>query len=176
VSTLQYANMTAVEAERFMANAPKQPVRRRLAEIVGERKVVDIGCGKAEEVDFYMPDQYLGVDCSLELLRIAHVHHPLYNFEHRSALSLSGHWPFGIIKSVLEHLPSAEAIAVYNHARTITGVLLVVWHMEPRTDSTLHTYDGELDTPMQQNRHSKAGFMGMIRREVCAQHVIWTVV
>ncbi|KKL08376.1 hypothetical protein LCGC14_2576490, partial [marine sediment metagenome] len=50
MSTSQFTNMTANEAVRFMANAAVQPVRKRLQEIVGAWNVVDLGCGKGEEV------------------------------------------------------------------------------------------------------------------------------
>lgn len=176
MSTLQYATMTAEEAQRFMANAPSQPVRSRLCTLVEDRVVIDIGCGKGEEVELYDPDQYYGVDCSKELIRLARERHPNYLFEHKSALSLDGYWTCGIIKSVLEHLPPPEALAVYNHARKVTGVLYVVWHTEPGPAYVPRQYQGELRELMWQNIHKASTFPGMIRREVVGRHVIWVVV
>lgn len=177
MSTSQFTNMTANEAVRFMANAAVQPVRRRVSEIVGEWDVVDLGCGKGEEVGLYLPDQYLGVDCSAELIRIAQYRNPHYPFQVSSVQDLEGHWTFGVLKAVLEHLPGAEALAVYNYARALTDTLLVVWHMEPsKLDPYEARYQGELAEPMWQNRHPLAPYHGMIEREECGKHVIWTVV
>ncbi len=77
---------------------------------------------------------------------------------------------------VLEHLPPGEALAVYNHARTVTGVLYVVWHTEPGATYVPRQYQGELREPMSQNIHKTSMFSGMIRREVVGKHVIWVVV
>ncbi len=177
MSTAQFTNMTVNEAVRFMANAPVQPVRKRVQEIVGEWDMVDLGCGKGAEVDLYLPGQYLGVDCSAELIRIAQYRHPHYQFQVSSVQDLEGFWTFGVLKAVLEHLPYLEALEVYDHARSITDTLLVVWHMEPsKLDAYEARYQGELAEPMLQNRHPLEHFQGMVEREECGKHVIWTVV
>ena len=178
MSTSQFTNMTANEAVRFMANAAVQPVRKRLQEIVGAWNVVDLGCGKGEEVsEHWHHKQYLGVDCSVELIRIAQYRHPHYLFQVSSVQDLAGHWTFGVMKAVLEHLPYLEALAVYDCARALTDTLLVVWHMEPsKMDPYEARYQGELAEPMWQNQHPLFPFQGMVEREECGKHVIWTVV
>jgi len=166
--------MTKGQAERFMSPAQKQPVRKRLAEIVGNGTVIDVGCGKADEVEFFDPREYSGIDCSVELIWLAVQNHPKYKFGTINALDLEGTWDFAIIKSVLEHLTTEEALAVYNHVKTCCHLMLVVWHTEPG-EEVLKTYDGELGE-MMQNRHDVRLFKGVVDREVCDKHVIWTVV
>lgn len=161
-----------------MADAKIQPVRTRLAEIVGRRSVIDLGCGKGEEVSaLYKPAQYMGVDCSEELILLSRVKNPGYHFYTYSILEMQRrYFEVGILKSVLEHLPPLEAVEVYEHARTITtDILLVAWHTEPGAHLITKHYKGELDTPMLQCRHKRDLFGGVQRREVCGDHVIWEV-
>lgn len=175
MSTAQFANMSAADADAFMAVSHVQPVRKRLAEIVGNGTIIDIGCGKGDEVSsWFDPVTYFGVDCSRELILFARERNPGYRFSTLGALDIVGHWNYAIIKAVLEHLPPYEAQAVYDHARTLCDTLLVAWHTEPGRES-LAWYDGELGR-MQQNRHSRNMFGGSITREVCGKHVIWQVV
>lgn len=175
MSIAQFSAMSEPDAHRFMAGLTEpQPARARLAELVGDRNVLDVGCGKGAEVSrLYTPEQYLGVDCSVELVRIARREHPGYRFVVRDALDVTGFFEVAIIKAVLEHLPPLEARAVYEHMRARTDVLYVCWHTEPGVEH-LATYDGELGT-MQQNRHDRARFGGMVRRERSGVHVIWEV-
>lgn len=157
-----------------MAGAGPQAVRTAMAEIVGTADVIDIGCGKGEEVSrLYEPQQYLGVDCSAELVHLAMERNPGYRFEVADALDIDGHWPFAVMKAVLEHLPPDEAVAVYEHAKSVADVLLVAWHMEPGVEH-LATYEGELGT-MQQNRHDRDQFQGVQSRRVVGPHVLWIV-
>lgn len=172
MTTAQFAAMTDRQAEGFMITEV-QPVRARLAQIVGRKTVVDIGCGKGDEVsDLFDRQTYLGIDCSPALVRIARRNNPGYRFE--VATNLRGHWDYAIIKSVLEHLPPAEAVALYDLARTVCDTLLVAWHTEPGRER-LYWYQGELGQ-MMQHRHDRGAFSGTITRETCGKHAIWTVV
>lgn len=176
LSTAQYTQMTRAEAGRFMADAEKQPVRTRLAELVDGRMVKDLGCGKGEEVnDLYEPGRYLGIDCSEELIQIAREKNPDYAFLTLPIQKAPRFLGVGIMKSVLEHLPVEEAVAVYEHARSITEVLFVAWHTEPGNRLKMETYQGELNEPMLQCKHERGLFRGVKRREVCGKHVIWEV-
>lgn len=178
MSTAQFAGMGPDQALAFMAGAPVQPVRTRLAGLVAGRRVIDIGCGKGEEVGLYGPDQYLGVDCSPELIALARDRWPGYRFETVAAQELPAfmhgdRFPCGIMKAVLEHVPPDEAVAIYERARSVCEVLYVAWHWEP-AEEKVTTYRGELGT-MLQVRHDRARFLGMESREVVGAHVIWTV-
>lgn len=174
MSTAQFAEMSRSQAESFMAGAKPQAVRARMSQIVGPAQVIDIGCGKGEEVAWlYRPWQYLGVDCSPELVRLARQRNPGYEFLAKNALDLDGRWPFAVMKAVLEHLPPDEAVEVYEHARTVSEVLLLAWHTEPGREH-LTTYDGELGT-MAQNRHDRDRFEGVRSRHVVGPHVLWVV-
>lgn len=174
MSTKQFTEMTRKQAIGFMPQPEIQPVRARLAELVGDRYVVDIGCGKADEVsNLFAAEKYLGIDCSPELIRIARRNNPGYIFLRCDAMDMTSH-PCAIIKAVLEHLPPAEALTIYNHVRSITEVMYVAWHTEPGKEK-LSTYDGELGV-MLQNRHDRKLFHGITSTEICGKHVIWTVI
>lgn len=177
MSTAQFAAMTRGQAEAFMPNAQRQAARRRLAELVAGRPVLDIGCGKGEEVgELYTVNQYHGLDCSAQLIEIARQRWPRYLFAVGSAQELAGDslvFPVAIMKAVLEHLPPDEAVQVYEAARRVAAVLYVAWHTEPGVER-LSTYEGELGT-MLQHRHDRSRFAGVTEREVCGPHVIWTV-
>ncbi len=160
-----------------MAIAPRMPVRQRLAELVGGRTVLDFGCGKAEEIgNLYTREQYVGIDCSPELIKHARLRWPGYNFDVMAIQDVVGHWPCGIMLAVLEHLPLSEAVAVYTHARSVVDELYVGWHTEPHNRrKRVHFYQGELDTPLQQNCHPRYFFGDIKAREVVGtSHVIWT--
>ncbi len=175
MSTAQYASMTPEQAAQFMPDAPPQLARKRLAELVGIRSVLDIGCSRAEEIgDLYQPAQYLGIDCSPALVAIARERWPEYQFEVCPAQEIEGHWPVAIMKAVLEHVPPVEALTIYNHVRAHVGVLYLCWHWEPSVEQKLTTYESVLGK-MQQNRHDRAMFQGVRQREVVENHVIWTV-
>lgn len=176
----QYAAMTAEQAGRYMTSHVSQPARRRVAEIVGAAPVIDIGCGPAYEIaDLYLPHQYFGIDCSEAIIGIARANAPGYEFEVADARSYTPHPAravYGIIKSMLEHLPPDEAKAVYDNARGWCDTLLVVWHTEPWARPTkVETYFGELGE-MLQIRHNEALFDKPAKREVCGVHAIWTCV
>lgn len=174
MSTQQFLSMSDVEADAFMSVSEIQPVRERLSKLV-RGTVIDIGCGKGDEIsDWFDEHQYFGIDCSPALVRIARHRNPGYKFAALSALDCRGSWDYAIVKAVLEHLPPDEAIAVYDHARTLCETLLVAWHTEPG-EERLSWYDGELGK-MMQNRHDRSRFAGEISREVCGKHVIWSVV
>jgi SAM-dependent methyltransferase len=167
--------MSDVDADNFMPISEVQPVRTLLARMVGHGTVVDIGCGKGDEVsDLFDPEKYLGIDCSEALIRIARHRNPGFRFETIQGLDLNGHWDYGIIKAVLEHVPPDEAVAIYENARRVCDVLLVAWHTEPGREN-LAWYDGEIGR-MQQNRHDRSKFSGIEHREVCGKHVVWTVI
>ena len=178
MTTYQFTNMTAAQAEAFMAVPEVQPVRRRMAELShGARLVVDLGCGKGDEVgDWFDPKTYVGVDCSPELIRIAQRRWPGYLFMTQPILELTTVVDVCIIKSVLEHLPESEAVAVYNHARSLCRKLIVVWHSEPRNDlGHYSSYAGELGL-MIQNRHKRSVFEGThISHERIGKHNLWVV-
>ena len=178
MTTRQFAEMTRAQAEAFMAVPEVQPVRQRMAELTSSaRLVVDLGCGKGDEVgDWFDLATYVGVDCSPELIRIARQRWPGYLFFAKPILELTTVADVCILKSVLEHLPEVEAVAVYNHARSLCRKLLVVWHTEPKNDmGSYAVYDGELGK-MQQNRHRRSVFEGThISHERIGKHNIWVV-
>lgn len=176
--------MTPAQAVGFAVPSAirEEPVYRRLAEHVGtEATVLDLGCGKAEYASkYFRSEQYRGVDCSPALIAMARATNPAHLFYvnggpgfHPAALP-----DYVLVKSVLEHIPEDEAVALYETALRLSRIAaLIAWHMEPTSDrATVQHYEGELGT-MLQIRHRREAFRGaVLRREVCGTHVIWTVV
>ena len=156
----QFSAMTPEQARIFMAPHGKQEVRGLLARLVGDRSVLDIGCGKGMQVaEFFDPNRYIGIDCSPALIDLAREDNPGFEFRVADARELEGHWPCGIIKAVLENLTQPEAVEVYDAARRLCDVLYIAWATAPGTSAKVRTYDGELGT-MQQNRHLRSVFKG----------------
>lgn len=162
----------------FMPRPEVQPVRRRMAELTYScTTVMDLGCGKGDEVgDWFDSETYIGVDCSPHLIAIAKELWPGFTFLAEDILNLTTQVDACILKAVLEHLPETEAIAVYDHARSLCRKLIVVWHTEPRNDMGEYTwYAGELGM-MQQNRHRRSVFAGThISHERIGKHNLWVV-
>lgn len=178
-ATAQFAAMTAEQAAQFMSRFGVQPSRAFVAQLIGPTgTVVDLGCGRGDEVsDLFTPEQYTGVDCAAELIKIARQKHPRHQFCVAEAAKVRGWWDYGIIKSVLENLSEDEAVALYRNALAICGTLFVVWHMEPTLGRpTYDTYAGEVGT-MQQNRHRWQAFVPPVPvfREQCERHMVWKV-
>ena len=93
------------------------------------RQVVDIGCSRAEEIgNLYTPEQYVGLDCSPALIACARAAWPGYRFGVCAAQDITGRYPVGIMKAVLEHVPPKEAVEIYEHVRRHVGVLYLCWH------------------------------------------------
>lgn len=175
MSTEIFAGLTPEKARLFTPDPPPQPARKRLAELVDGRPVLDIGCGRAEEIgDLYTPEQYIGIDCSPELVKLASEKWPGYRFERCAAQEIQSRHPVAIMKAVLEHVPPAEAKWIYDHVRMYVDTLYLCWHWEPTAElkETFYVWEG---VPMQQNRHARSMFDGVIAREEVPNHVIWTV-
>lgn len=165
-----WRDMTEPEAERFMLDEPdskRRELRRaiadRVAEIVGDGTVIDLGCGHARWVsECFTQEQYVGVDCSDELIARARRDNPGYYFyvaDIEGPVS-NDYFDFAIIKSVLEHVPSlTEARDIYKNALYLAKEVIVTWHMPPHYDATdIIQVNCELDNPIFQNRYKEGSF------------------
>lgn len=174
--------MSPAEAERFMAGN-KHPIREAAARAVNGRPVLDLGCGRGIRIrELYGQDQYRGIDCSEELIRVARRDNPGYSFETADILQfLSGYpgksVPVALMVSVFEHLPSLElAQAIYNEARRVSGELLIGWHMPPHYPETvILQVKADLDRPIWQNKYREGSFGGAIQIGKVGLAELWTV-
>ena len=180
--TYPFTDMTEEEAEIFMAGNA-HPIRELVAERVGSRKIIDFGCGRGIGIkDLYMKEQYIGLDCSEELIKIAKRDNPDYHFtsiELPHALSniVDDTYEVGIMVSVLEHVPSLSlAQSIYQEARRVCRDLYVGWHCAPHYPETkIIQVQAELDNLMYQNHYAEGSFHGIRRVEKIALAELWTV-
>jgi trans-aconitate methyltransferase len=180
--TEPFANMTAVEAERFM-KGNTHPMREAAARMVGERYVIDLGCGKGIGVsELYTSDQYFGIDCSHELVNIARRKNVGYIFRVSDILSYfkdmrTNSIQVGIMISVLEHVSSLEtARSIYNEAERVCEELLVGWHHPPHYSETkILQVQAELDNPIYQNHYAEGTFDGAVEVIPVRAGELWVV-
>lgn len=191
MSTDQFARMTKTEAERFMLRGigarykkmgeMEDYTRAEISRMVGSRPVIDFGCGKGAAAKYYRPLQYLGIDCSRQLIQLARKDHPEYEFhvgrvQKPPTYDVPGEkWPCGIMQAVLEHLPSEEAVAAYEAARDACKTLFIAWATPPAMVYQDRPYKGELAEPMHTYQHLRPSFNGVAFEERSGNFVIWIV-
>lgn len=177
-----FANMTKEEAERFMAGND-HPMRKVAAGMVGSRPVVDFGCGRGIGVDkLYAPDQYFGIDCSKELIKVAKRDNPRHTF-HTSTIfdfltfDSDNEIVVGLMISVLEHVESLKiAQELYNDARRVCRELIVGWHCPPHYEKTeIIQVQAELSSPIHQNHYAEGTFHGAVRVIPVQGGELWSV-
>jgi SAM-dependent methyltransferase len=174
--------MSADEATRFMAGN-RHPMREVVAEVIGDRYVTDLGCGKAIRIkDLYTREQYVGVECSPELFKIAVSDNPGYVFHNYGILEYLSlipdkSLPVALMVSVLEHQPSLEiAQRIYREALRCSEELLVGWNTPPNYPETkIIQVQAELDQPIYQNRYMRGSFDGNISVRHVGYTELWTV-
>ncbi len=177
-----FASMSSAEAERFMAGN-KHPIREAAAQAVGDRQVLDLGCGRGIRIcELYKPDQYRGIDCSAELIRVARRDNPGYSFATADILQFLALVPDKSVEvvlmvSVFEHLPSLElAQRIYSESRRVSEELLVGWHTPPHYSQTrILQVQAELDRPIWQNQYKEGSFDGAVQIGKVQLAELWTV-
>ena len=180
-----FQDMTAPEAERFMATKQDQRIRAIVAGRIGNRDVIDLGCGRGIHISRdYSPKQYIGLDCSHELIKLARKANPGYAFEvwdikHPYKVTSE----VALIKSVLEHQESLEdARAIFDVAQRTAPEVLICWHTPPEGQQTIiRRVDAELDHPIYQNVYQQGSFDDLIREdstlrtERLGEFQLWTI-
>ncbi len=177
-----FANMTKEEAERSMKEND-HPMRKVAAGMVGSRPVVDLGCGKGIDVSkLYMEEQYMGIDCSHELIEIAIRNNLGYEFEVSDLVNWVDLHPedsinVGVMISVLEHMESLEvAQHAYRQARHVCKELLVGWHCPPHYPTTeIIQVQAELNSSIHQNHYAEGTFNGAVRVIPVRGGELWSV-
>lgn len=109
-------------------------------------KVVDIGCGTGLTLDlsdrywYYInPDDYTGIDTSLEMLRIAIEKHPEYKFERKPAKSVKkNRYKAALCLFSIPYI-TEEAVEPIVEALKKNGVLICVYYDKPyRNDCSVY--------------------------------------
>lgn len=118
-------------------------VRQSIAQMVGNRKVYDLGCGEAPFVkDLYERSDYIGIDCSEQILALAMRANPFYRFSKHDLSKGPVPVPDNLIDvalliDVLEEFADFDlAEYVLGEAGRISKELIVVWNSSPPWPAT----------------------------------------
>lgn len=176
-----FKNMNSEEAKLFM-NGNSHPIREFVANKVNGRLFLDLGCGKGIKIkNLYTPQKYYGLDCSIELIKIAKKDNPNYFFYHLDILSFLKNQTdkqisLGIMISVLEHVESLEiAQSILNEARRVCQILYLGWHHPPYYKETkIIKIKAELNNLMYQNHYKEGSFGNPSSVEKIKFAELWT--
>jgi 2-polyprenyl-3-methyl-5-hydroxy-6-metoxy-1,4-benzoquinol methylase len=176
----EFTSLNYQEAKEYVQNSVTQPVRKRIADIVGNNSVLDVGCANGIDSHRYAPSQYFGLDISPELIRVAKERHPKHRFvcDDANNFLLTNHFDYIICKAVLEHLPDVQTmLKLYRSMVEQSNVLLLAWHMIPNKKTAVHQLVGHFGKQIYQNEYSKKLFEGgvKIKKERIENYELWTV-
>ncbi|HSA75494.1 MAG TPA: methyltransferase domain-containing protein [Candidatus Nitrosocosmicus sp.] len=175
----EFTTITKEEAEQYIQNSVNQKVRQRIAEIVGNGTVLDLGCASGIDAFRYSPKQYTGLDISEELIKLASERNPEHHFIYSEALEYLENCPkfdFIICKAVLEHQPDVETmLKLYNKMLEKCDTLLIAWHMIPDKKTEIHKLKGHFGKDIYQNEYSTRLFKGNIKKERIENYELWII-
>lgn len=160
----EYTSITAAEAPLYCAGSERQRVRDVIRERVGDRTVLDYGCGPGIDAHRYAPERYCGVDVSPELVRVADQRNPAHGFFTDKLPVRADLWPMPfdcvMIKSVLEHTASVEdAVALLKNAMEIAREeVFVAWHTPPGLFEVRQRAKGHFGKLVHQNTYDMRAF------------------
>jgi SAM-dependent methyltransferase len=108
-------------------------IRRHL---VGNGRVLDLGCGTGQYAHCFDSRQYVGVDIDPAYISAAREKHPQHRFEVHDGRSLpfaDGEFDACMISGVLHHLDDAAADCVLGQAQRVirSGGRIVIWEDIP---------------------------------------------
>lgn len=167
----EFKTLTAEQAEAYCRGSESQPVRKYIAQLVGDRNVLDLCCGNGIDAEHYTTGQYLGLDFSARLLEAAQKLHPAHNFDLRDGRDLGGIddvWPADVVmvKSALEHVASeADAVAIFSEAlRVAREHVYVAWHTPPVfiPEPVIRRMSGHFGFEVNQNTYRREPFLNAL--------------
>ena len=175
----EFTSITKDEAEQYIQNSVNQKVRQRIAEIVRNGSVLDLGCASGIDAHRYSINQYTGLDISEELIKLACNMNPDHKFIYSEALTYLENcngFDFIICKAVLEHQPDVETmLKLYNKMLEKCDTLLIAWHMIPSNKTEIHKLKGHFGKDIYQNEYSISLFKGKIIKERVENYELWTI-
>lgn len=105
----------------------------------GRGKILDYGCGNGRLCRLFNPENYLGVDPSVELINIAKQQHPTYNFDliKPCAMPKSGNFDIIFCLATIHHFPDRNSQTnLLNNFHTKLKqngkLILTAWHLGGR--------------------------------------------
>jgi trans-aconitate methyltransferase len=155
----EYTTLTREEAAAYMRDKDHREIHEWLAEKIGNRSVLDLGCGNGALADHIKHDRYLGVDVSESLVREAERRHPTKAFARRDITGSSAVLRADVVvcKSVLVHLPSREHVSrvlrlVFESARERA---IIAWAGRPWSDrDVIQKVPGHFGREVYQNTYA----------------------
>src|SRR3990167_1441920 len=176
---LEFTSITPEEAELYIMNSVNQRVRERIANIIIDGTVLDVGCANGIDAHRYTPEQYTGIDISSELIKVAQKRNPDYLFICINAIEYLKNckrYDFIICKAVLEHIPLWMAIELYDLMVKKCDVLLLAWHMIPKDKTEIHHVIGHFGKDVLQNEYDFKLFDKYnITKEEVDNYELWRV-
>ena len=153
-----------------------------IARRVGDRSVVDYGCGPGVDAGRYTPGQYTGIDVSQPLLDEARRRNPSHQFDcnrGRPATWIhAGRVAHVMFKAVLEHQADADAVlwVLADAMRMASKSVLVAWHTPPRKTEAIREVVGASGRRIYQSTFALADFEH-VRRTVTliGAHELWEI-
>lgn len=86
------------------------------------KNILDFGCGTGAITQFFLPEKYVGVDCSEDRIIYARKMHPRYTFKILDKQRLpvqDGCMDYVLVFSVLHHIPTYEIPVYINEFKRI---------------------------------------------------------
>lgn len=135
----EFLSLTYSESQQYLKGTENQKVRDIIAGIVSDGSVLDVGCGNGIDAIRYKPNQYLGVDISENLVKVAKERNPEHKFISGNICDIIDKFilddiNFDVIvcKAVLEHVPSEkDALEIFNRMLKVGKTILIGWHTPP---------------------------------------------
>ncbi len=133
--------LTPEEARDYIKGSEPWPLRDVVSRLVGDTKILEVGCANGIQAARCDPEGYTGIDWSPSLLAEARKRLPEHLFFEDNALSLgfvgnSFNVAFAI--SLLEHLESAdEARQCIAEMLRVAPRVVIGWHTPPTDEPTI---------------------------------------
>ena len=175
----EFTSITKEEALQYIQNSVNQKVRQKIADIVGNGNILDLGCASGIDAHRYNVNQYTGLDISDELIKLACDTNPNHKFVCSNALEYlekCQKFDFIICKAVLEHQPDIETmLKLYNKMLEKCDTLLIAWHMIPGNKTEVHRLKGHFGKNIYQNEYSINLFKEKIIKERVENYELWII-
>lgn len=183
----EFTSITKEEAPLYCKGSETQLVHSVMADIVKNKSVLDVGCGIGLSARNFKPEQYTGIDISLELINEASNQNPNHTFINvdtitylKSYRDFKKGFDFAIAKAVLEHQPNESyATEIYHKMIEVADTTLIAWHMIPNNKTKIHKLKGHFGKTIYQNEYNKKIFESPtlnIKKQRVENYELWTVI
>lgn len=128
-------DLTPAEAEEYIRGSEPWPLRKVVKDLVGNSRVLEVGCANGIQAARFHPARYTGVDWSSPLLNEARRRLPEHRFIEADALRLpfaDNSFETACAVSLLEHLSGvSEARRCISEMLRVAGRAIIGWHTPP---------------------------------------------